>query len=434
MIQIISGGDTRSFIERFESRRSDVSDTVVQAVSDILKAVKERGDVALTEFASRFDGTDIDRLGARVDPDELERAHADLDPDLLAAIRQARDNIRRYHEKSLPQSWMSWEEDGVILGQRIMPLQRVGVYVPGGLAAYPSSLLMGVVPAQVAGVNEVVITTPSDREGGVNSTILATAREVGIDTVYRYGGAHGIAGLAFGTETICRVDKIVGPGNIYVATAKKLLYGQVGIDMVAGPSEVVIIADANAEPDYVAADLLAQAEHDELASSILITHSLQLAESVRDAVVDQVSRQPRKEIITKSLQHFGGILVTDSLDQSVELCNWLAPEHLGLYLQDAWELLGRLNTAGAIFIGSYSPETVGDYWAGPNHVLPTNGSGRFFSPLRTEDFLKASSIVSYTRAAMEKDGDKMIRFAHAEGLNAHADAIRLRLESSGDRN
>ncbi len=415
------------FLERFESRRSNVSEDVERSVNSILKNVRENGDAALIEYGAKFDHVDYKDIPIEVSAEELEKAHSGLDSDLLQILRESRQNIKSFHEKGLPQSRLHWEADGVLLGRRVMPIERVGVYVPGGLAAYPSSLLMGVVPAQVAGVKEIVVITPCDSNGHTNSTILAAAYELGITKVYRVGGAHGVAALAYGTQTVPRVDKIVGPGNIYVATAKKLLYGQCGIDMVAGPSEVLIIADNSADPVYVAADLLAQAEHDPLASAILVTDSAELAEATSLQVVAQTKELPRAEIINKAVDYYGGIILMNSMDDCVALSNRIAPEHLGIHVDKPWDVLGGITNAGAIFLGHYSPEAVGDYWAGPNHVLPTNGSARFFSPLRAEDFLKVSSIISYTKEAMRKHGDKIQKFARNEGLDAHAASIAKRM-------
>ena len=417
------------FLDRFESRRNEDVQDVEISVRQILQKVRQEGDKALIEYAKKFDNVDLEKIGIKVPWEQLKAAHESLDKELLHVLQQSRKNIERFHQKGLPQSWISWEENGVALGQKVSPLERVGVYVPGGRAAYPSSLLMGVVPAQVAGVEEIVITTPSDADGHVNSTILAAAYELGIESVFRIGGAHAIAALAYGTNSVPQVDKIVGPGNIYVATAKKMLYGQCSIDMVAGPSEVLIIADKTAHPAYTAADLLAQAEHDPLASSILVTDSQEFAEKVEKEVIAQTKLLPRKEIIEQSLKEYGAIIVADSMTQCVELCNRLAPEHLGIHVADPWNLLGEIKNAGAIFLGPYSPEAVGDYWAGPNHVLPTNGSARFFSPLRTEDFLKVSSIISYTKEGIQKNGDKIMLFANNEGLQAHANSIKVRKEN-----
>lgn len=414
------------FLERLDSRRLQVSDDVEKRVGEILAQVRERGDAALVEYAKMFDGVDLTVLPMETPIEELQQAHEELPRDLLLVIRESRDNIRRFHEKSLPQSWMTWEADGVALGQRVLPIERIGVYVPGGRAAYPSSLLMGVVPAQVAGVSDIIVTTPCDSQGIMNKTILAAAFELGIERVFRLGGAQAIAALAYGTASVPRVDKIVGPGNIYVATAKKMLYGQCGIDMVAGPSEVLIIADDSADAEFVAADLLAQAEHDPLASSILVTDSKKLAQAVAAEVVRQTALLPRSAIIDQSIKNYGGIVLCSSIGYCIAISNRLAPEHLGLHVDGPWEILNRIRNAGAVFLGHYSPEAVGDYWAGPNHVLPTNGSARFSSPLRTEDFLKVSSIIAYSREALLKHGEKIERFAVSEGLDAHAAAISRR--------
>ena len=421
--------DIKSFLDRFESRRTQVSQDVDKAVAEILDHVRREKDRAIIEYTRKFDGFDLEQSGIRVPAAELKAAHAAMDPELMESIRQSRENIRKFHSKGNPQSWLTWEENGVALGQRVTPLERVGVYVPGGRAAYPSSLLMGVVPAQVAGVKEIIITTPVNKDGEINPVILAAAWELGITKVFRLGGAQAIAALAYGTESVPRVDKIVGPGNIYVATAKKMLYGQCGIDMVAGPSEVIIIADSCANAEYAAADLLAQAEHDPLASSILITDSPELAEQVTLQVERQTRELERSVIIEQSLADYGGIILTDSLEKCIEISNRLAPEHLGLHVEQPWDVLAKITNAGAIFLGAYSPEAVGDYWAGPNHVLPTNGSARFFSPLRTEDFLKTSSIIAYTRDAMEINGEKIIKFAESEQLTAHARSISRRIRS-----
>jgi histidinol dehydrogenase len=414
------------FLQRIDSRRLSVSEDVEKRVGEILAQVRERGDDALVEYAKMFDGVDLTVLPMQVPIEELQQAHEELPRDLLQVIRESRDNIRRFHERALPQSWVTFENDGVILGQRVLPIERVGVYVPGGRAAYPSSLLMGATPAQVAGVSEIIVTTPCDSQGAMNRTILAAAYELSITRVFRLGGAQAIAALAYGTATVPRVDKIVGPGNIYVATAKKMLFGQCGIDMVAGPSEVLIIADGSADAEFAAADLLAQAEHDPLSSSILVTDSQELAQAVAAQVARQTALLPRSAIIDQSIENYGGIVLCSTLDRCIEISNRLAPEHLGLHVEQPWEILSRIRNAGAVFLGHYSPEAVGDYWAGPNHVLPTNGSARFSSPLRTEDFLKASSVIAYSREALQKHGEKIERFAVSEGLEAHAAAISRR--------
>ncbi len=426
-MKIITDQQIPDFIQRFEERRGGVVEEVEKTVKEIIDNIKKEQDCALFHYAKALDGTDLKQHPIQVSRDELESAYLSVESSLRHVLLDARDNIRKFHEKGLSRSWLSWEEDGVLLGQRMIPLHRVGVYVPGGRAAYPSSLLMGVIPAQVAGVKEIAVVTPSDSQGHINPVILATAHLLNIDKVYRIGGAHAIAALALGTQSIPRVDKIVGPGNIYVATAKKMLYGSVGIDMVAGPSEVVIIADHQAEADFVAADLLAQAEHDPLASSILITDNPDLAKQVSKAVSRQFDSLRRQSILENSLGEYGAIILADSLNACVELCNQLAPEHLGLHVEDPWQLSGQIQNAGAIFLGSYSPESVGDYWAGPNHVLPTNGSARFFSPLNANDFLKMSSLVSYSKIALSRYGQKIIDLANSEGLDAHANAIKIRI-------
>ena len=415
------------FLEHFESRRSETSQEVESVVADILTNVKRSGDGAVKDFVKKFDNVDLNVYPIQVTEEELEKAHSELDPGLLDILRESRANIKKFHEQGLPQSRLSWEENNVILGQRVTPIERVGVYVPGGRAAYPSSLLMGVVPAQVAGVSEIYVTTPCDSHGRMNSTILAAAYELGVNGVFRIGGAHGIGAFAYGTESVPRVDKIVGPGNIYVATAKKLLYGQCGIDMVAGPSEVLIIADESASAEYVAADLLAQAEHDPLASAILVTDSAQLAQDVSAQATTQLQKLTRAAIINQALDGFGGIILMQDIKACIEFSNQIAPEHLGLHVTNPWDILGDIKNAGAIFLGHYSPEAVGDYWAGPNHVLPTNGSARFFSPLRAEDFLKISSIISYSQQAINLHGEKIKTFAKAEGLDAHAASIDRRM-------
>lgn len=426
-MEILTGEQIAGFLSRFESRRSSVAEEVERQVAAILTAVKQEGDAALFEYGKRFDGVDYHRFPLQITVEELEQAHRSTDAQLLAVIREARDNIRRFHERGMPQSWLTWEEDGVVLGQRVLPLERVGIYVPGGRAAYPSSLLMGAVPAQTAGVKEIVIVTPCNAQGETNPLILAAAYELGIRQVFRIGGAQAIAALAYGTQSVPRVDKIVGPGNIYVATAKKMLYGQCGIDMVAGPSEVLIIADESADPRFVAADLLAQAEHDPLASAVLVTDSAVLAQRTAEEIERQSAQLSRRAVIEEALAQYGGIILCRSLEECAEISNRLAPEHLGLHVEKPWELLHLIRNAGAVFLGHYSPEAVGDYWAGPNHVLPTNGSARFFSPLRTEDFVKTSSLVAYSQQALRKHGEKIERFAAAEGLDAHAAAVRRRL-------
>jgi histidinol dehydrogenase len=431
MIAIYKNKEIDHFLQKYESRRTQMVEEVERNVSQIIKDVRDKGDEALLYYTEKFDGARLSSHTLSVSEEDLASAHKKMHKELLKVIQLSIQNVKEFHRKSIPQSWLDWGKDGVVLGQRAIPLQRVGVYVPGGRAAYPSSLIMGVAPAQVAGVDEIYVVTPCNAEGEVNPVILATAYELGVNKVFRVGGSQAIAGLAYGTETISRVDKIVGPGNIYVATAKKLLYGQCGMDMIAGPSEVLVIADEMAEAEFVAADLLAQAEHDPLASALLVTSSEKLAQAVQKAVAEQMKHLKRTEILNHSLANYGGILLIHHLDDAIVLANRLAPEHLGLHVHDPWSVLGEIRTAGAIFLGSYSPETVGDYWAGPNHILPTNGSGRFFSPLRTEDFFKFSSIISYSKEALAKNADKIVQFALAEGLDAHAKAVTKRVDKNG---
>ena len=360
--------------------------------------------------------------------EELDEAYKQVDPELLQVIRKALVNIRSYHEKQKRTSWFDSKEDGTLLGQKITPLARVGVYVPGGKAVYPSSVLMNIVPAKVAGVDKIIMTTPCNSEGKVNPTTLVAANEAGADEVYKVGGAQAIAALAFGTESIEKVDKIVGPGNIYVALAKKAVYGFVNIDSIAGPSEILVLADETANPRFVAADLLSQAEHDEMASAILITTSMDLAEKVSEEVEGFVKVLSRKEIITKSLEQFGYILVAENMQDAIDAANEIASEHLEIVTANPFEVMTKIRNAGAIFIGEYSSEPLGDYFAGPNHVLPTNGTSRFFSPLNVDDFVKKSSIVYYSKEALKAVHEDIEKFAKAEQLTAHANSIHVRFE------
>ncbi|WP_373285893.1 histidinol dehydrogenase [Marinithermofilum abyssi] len=397
-----------------------------QAVKEILAAVRAEGDAAVRRLTERFDGA---RLASwDVTEAEFEAAYQAVSPEFVEALRQAAARIRRYHEKQKRQSWMEPEPDGTVLGQLIRPLERVGVYVPGGRAAYPSSVLMNALPASVAGVKEVVMVTPPRPDGSIYPPTLVAAKEAGVDRVLKMGGAQAVAALAYGTETVPAVDKIVGPGNVYVAIAKRLVYGRVDIDMVAGPSEIVVVADETAKPAHVAADLLSQAEHDPMASAVLITPSSVLAEIVALELEQQCSRLERKEIAAASLRDHGAICITQDMPEALAVANRLAPEHLELIVADPWHWLGRVKNAGAVFLGPYSPEPVGDYFAGPNHVLPTNGTARFFSPLSVDDFIKKTSLISYSREALLRDGPQVMRLAEAEGLGAHAASIGVRLE------
>lgn len=398
-------------------------------VNDILTQVRNRRDEAIFEYTKQFDGADICADNVLVTEQEIEEAYREVDPKLLEVIRKALVNVRSYHEKQRQFSWFDSEDSGIILGQKITPLKRVGVYVPGGKAVYPSSVLMNVLPAKVAGVDEIIMTTPPGKDGKVYPSTLVAAREAGVDKIYKVGGAQAIAALAFGTESIPKVDKIVGPGNIYVALAKKAVFGYVSIDSIAGPSEIMVLADETANPRFVAADLLSQAEHDEMASAILVTTSETLAEAVSKEVDKFVETLSRKEIIEKSLENYGYILVADSMDAAISTVNEIASEHLELVTKNPFETMTKIRNAGAIFIGEYSSEPLGDYFAGPNHVLPTNGTAKFFSPLSVDDFIKKSSIISYSREALEPVYRDIVQFAECEKLTAHANSIRVRFEN-----
>ncbi|MDY3918407.1 MAG: histidinol dehydrogenase [Candidatus Limivivens sp.] len=397
-------------------------------VAEIIEQIRTRKDVALFEYTKKFDRADITAETIRVTEEEIRRAYDLVDPVLVEVIRKALVNIRSYHEKQRRYSWFDSTPEGTMLGQKVTPLASVGVYVPGGKAVYPSSVLMNVVPAKVAGVGKIVMTTPCSPQGEVNPATLVAAREAGADEIYKAGGAQAIAALAFGTESIPKVDKIVGPGNIYVALAKKAVYGHVSIDSIAGPSEILVLADETANPRYVAADLLSQAEHDELASAILVTTSEELAQKVSEEVDGFVRELSRKDIIEKSLENYGYILVADSLEEAVSAANEIASEHLEIVTKDPFQVMTRIQNAGAIFLGEYSSEPLGDYFAGPNHILPTNGTAKFFSPLSVDDFVKKSSIVYYSREALETVHKDIIQFAESEQLTAHAKSIRVRFE------
>lgn len=398
------------------------------AVNDILDDVRKNGDEALFRYTLQFDKADINASNIVVTQQEIDEAYSQIDASLLDVIRKALVNIRDYHQKQKQYSWFDSKPDGTILGQKVSALSRVGVYVPGGKAAYPSSVLMNVMPAKVAGVEEIIMCTPPGKDGKVYPTTLVAAKEAGVDVIYKVGGAQAVAAMAYGTKSVPKVDKIVGPGNIYVALAKKAVFGYVSIDSVAGPSEIMVIADESANPRYVAADLLSQAEHDEMASAILVTTSNELAQKVSDEVDEFVKVLSRKEIITKSLENYGYILVADSMDEAVEVANDIASEHLEIVTKDPFNIMTKIKNAGAIFLGEYSSEPLGDYFAGPNHVLPTNGTAKFFSPLSVDDFIKKSSIISYSREALEPIHKDIESFANAEHLTAHANSIKVRFE------
>lgn len=402
---------------------------VEEVVDAIIADVRARGDAALRDYALRFDGARLEEL--EVSAQEMDQALADADPYFLDTLRMAAANIEAFHRRQLRDSFVMTEQDGVILGQKYTPVERAGVYVPGGTAAYPSTVLMDVIPARVAGVPEIVMTTPAGRDGRVDPAILAAAAVAGVTRIFKTGGAQAVAALAYGTESVPAVDKIVGPGNIYVATAKRKVYGKVGIDMIAGPSEILVLADGGCSPAWVAADLLSQAEHDRLASPVLVTDSEALALAVQAEVEAQLDALPRRDIARASVETGGKIILCGSLDQAVDVCNIIAPEHLELCVEDPFALLGRIKNAGSIFLGRNVPEALGDYFAGPNHTLPTSGTARFSSPLGVDDFVKRSSFIYYTREALGRVKDRIAGFAEAEGLHAHARSVTIRYEEGG---
>jgi len=397
-------------------------------VSDIIENVRKNKDAAVFEYTKEFDRAFIHAENILVTPEEIKKAYEEVQPELLDVIKKALVNIRTYHEKQKQYSWFDSEASGIILGQKVTPLQRVGVYVPGGKAVYPSSVLMNVMPAKVAGVDEIIMTTPPGKDGTICASTLVAANEAGVDKIYKTGGAQAIAALAFGTESIPKVDKIVGPGNIYVALAKKAVFGHVSIDSIAGPSEILVLADESANPTFVAADLLSQAEHDEMASAILVTTSQELAEKVSKEAERFTKQLSRSEIISKSLKNYGYILVAEDEKQAIETANEIASEHLEIMMKNPFEVMTKIRNAGAIFIGDYSSEPLGDYFAGPNHVLPTNGTAKFFSPLSVDDFIKKSSIISYSKEALEPIYKDIVQFAECEQLTAHANSIKVRFE------
>ncbi|MCC8024224.1 MAG: histidinol dehydrogenase [Clostridium sp.] len=411
-------------LKRDPNNYSEYSETVQAIVED----VKNRGDDAVFEYTRRFDKAELDASCIRVTESEIEAAMKEVEPGLLDVMKKSMENIRRYHEKQKRNSWFDSQPDGTILGQKVTALESVGVYVPGGKAAYPSSVLMNIIPAEVAGVSRIAMVTPPGRDGRVNPVTLTAAYLAGATEVYKVGGAQAVAALAFGTESVPRVNKIVGPGNIFVALAKKAVYGHVSIDSIAGPSEILVIADETANPRYVAADLLSQAEHDELASAILVTTSRDLAKEVSAEVKGFLDVLPRSEIMRKSLDNYGYILLADTMEKAVETANSIAPEHLEIITKNPFEVMTKIQNAGAVFIGEYSCEPLGDYFAGPNHILPTNGTAKFFSPLGVDDFIKKSSIIYYSREALEKAHKDIERFAESECLTAHANSIKVRFE------
>lgn len=424
----LDDGSMKNILADMLRRDPNNYDSYTKTVEAIVADVKSRRDAAVFEYTQKFDHAVLDASNIRVTQDEIDEAMKQVDAGLLGVMKKSMENIRRYHEKQKRNSWFDAQPDGTILGQKVTALESVGVYVPGGKAAYPSSVLMNIVPAEVAGVKRIVMVTPPGKDGKVNPVTLTAAHLAGATEVYKVGGAQAVAALAFGTESIPRVNKIVGPGNIFVALAKKAVYGHVSIDSIAGPSEILVIADESANPRFVAADLLSQAEHDELASAILVTTSMELAKKVSDEVDGFLKVLSRSDIIAKSLDNYGYILVADSMEHAVETANNIAPEHLEIVTANPFEIMTKIQNAGAIFIGEYSSEPLGDYYAGPNHILPTNGTARFFSPLGVDDFIKKSSIIYYSREALEQAHKDIELFAESEHLTAHANSVRVRFE------
>ena len=418
------GVSERELINQLKARSGEIDRKVTSAVTDILNNVKQNGDDAVREYTLKFDGHMPSKF--EISREEIDSSPDKCDRDFILALYKAADNIRDFHARQKQQSWLEPKQNGVILGQRIRGLKRVGVYVPGGTAAYPSSVLMNVIPAKIAGVKEIVMVTPPQKDGTANPDILAAAKIAGVDRVFVIGGAQAVAALACGTQSVPKVDKIVGPGNIFVATAKKLLYGTVDIDMIAGPSEILIVADKSANPKFLAADLMSQAEHDKMASAILLTTSEETANETAKELSRQMQTLERRDIIEQSLNDFGAIIVCKDISEAVDFANELAPEHLELAVENPMEYIGRVDNAGSVFLGHYSPEPLGDYFAGPNHVLPTSGTARFFSPLSVDSFIKKSSFIYYTEPALSEAKDDIIKLAETEGLTAHANSIKVR--------
>lgn len=429
MKQIVLTEETKQDLLNNLLKRNPASYGKYEAVvAEIIEKVKTEGDAAVLAYTEKFDGIKLDGDTIKVTRAEIDEAYTVLSKELIAVYKQSAENIRTFHEKQLRNSWFDTRPDGSLLGQRILPIERAGVYVPGGKAAYPSSVLMNIIPAKVAGVEQIIMTTPCGKDGKVPAGTLVAADIAGVDVIYKVGGAQAIAAMAFGTQSIPKVDKITGPGNIYVALAKKAVYGHVSIDSVAGPSEILVLADESANPRYVAADLLSQAEHDELASAILVTTSKTLADAVEKEISAFTAVLSRKEIIEKSLEQYGYILLADSMEDAVSAANEIASEHLEILTKNPYEVMTKIKNAGAIFLGEYSSEPLGDYYAGPNHILPTNGTARFFSPLNVDDFVKKSSVISYSKEALERVHRDIEAFAESEGLTAHANSIKVRFE------
>ena len=423
---VANGKDEYKFIETLKERSQSGAKDVSDIVLDILNNVRENGDKAVYDYTVKFDGKAPENV--EISKEEIDSLIAGCDKDYIETLKKAAANISDFHKRQVQQSWLTTKENGVIMGQRVRGLERVGLYVPGGTAAYPSSVLMNAIPAKLAGCKEIVMTTPPSKDGKPNPDIIAAAKIAGVDRIFLMGGAQAVAALAYGTEQVPKVDKIVGPGNIFVATAKKLLYGVVDIDMIAGPSEILIVADESANAKFLAADLMSQAEHDKLASSILLTNSEKLAEEVKVELKAQSAKLERKDIIETSLKNYGAIIVCSDMEQAVQFANDLAPEHLEVCCENPMEYIGKLDNAGSVFLGNYSPEPLGDYFAGPNHVLPTSGTARFFSPLSVDSFVKKSSFIYYTEDALSEQADDIVRFAEVEGLTAHANSIKVRFD------
>ena len=412
------------YLKKVRERSTETDRDVTAVVTDIIDNVRKNGDKAVREYTVKFDGKAPECF--EVSREEIEKSVSECDSEFIGILERAAANIRDFHARQLQQSWLTTKDNGVIMGQRVRGLARVGLYVPGGTAAYPSSVLMNAIPAKIAGVGELIMVTPPMKDGKPNPNIMAAAYVAGVDRVFLMGGAQAVAALAYGTESVPKVDKIVGPGNIFVATAKKLVYGTVDIDMIAGPSEILVLADESANPKFLAADLMSQAEHDRLASAILVTTSQRIAEETAAEIERQIQTLSRKEIIVESLTNYGAIIVCDDIDKAVETANDLAPEHLEVCCENPMEYVGKLDNAGSVFLGNYSPEPLGDYFAGPNHVLPTSGTARFFSPLSVDSFIKKSSFIYYTESALRADKEDIERFAKTEGLTAHANSITVR--------
>lgn len=426
MMKVISISKDKEYLKKLKSRNQQELDGVNEIVKDILVNIRLNKDKALREYTKKFDGVELENF--LVPEEEIETALKNTDEKLKEDLLKAKENIEKYHNKQLKTSYSLYVEEDIILGQIVRPIEKVGIYVPGGRAAYPSTVLMNAIPAKIAGVNEIIMITPPDKKGKIKDSILAAASIAGVNKIYKIGGAQGIGALAFGTESIPKVDKITGPGNIYVAMAKKQLMGYVGIDMIAGPSEIMIIADQWANPKYIAADLISQAEHDEMAASILVTDWEPLARKILAEIELQLQSLERKEIIEKSLKNYGAIIITSCLQESINIANEIAPEHLEVLTRNPFDVYRSIKNAGAIFLGEYSPEPVGDYFAGPNHTLPTSSTSRFSSPLSVDDFIKKTSLIYYSKEALAKSKDSIIRIAEEEGLTAHANSVKVRFE------